>query len=305
MMPGDPSGPHFPESSPQKSEEHRSVPNPSEFYNLYVLKPELARQWHPTKNGSLGPKDVTPGSRREVWWLCGKGHWWLARVCDRTRGMQCTFCRDQKRQGDRLMAVEKPELIKEWHPSRNADLKARVVSSHHPDKVWWICGQGHEWEATIRSRLAGQGCPVCSPSGCGPGRATVEASGSAPMQRPAGGIGASTPSTPLATWLEGPVDSHDGPELRNSPRYGRSAAVMIEKLRSGVLGYAQLHNFSAGGMMLLSDFALKPGEIISIKTDQPLFPYAPSVVASQMVWCRDMDALGGTNARYGIGVRRI
>jgi hypothetical protein len=203
------------------------------------------------------------------------------------------------------MADEKPELLKEWHPSRNADLKAREVSSHHPDKVWWICGQGHEWEATIRSRLAGKGCPVCSPSGHRPGRASVGTPRPAPMQRPAGGTGASTPVAPLATWLEGPVDSHDGPELRKSPRYGRTAAVMIEKPRSGVLGYAQLHNFSAGGMMLLSDFALKPGEIITVKTDQPLFPSAPSVVASQVVWCWDMEALDGTNARFGIGVRRM
>jgi len=305
MMPSDPSRRHRPETIALKSEEHRSVPKPSESYNLYVLMPELARQWHPTKNGTLGPKDVTPGSRREVWWLCGKGHWWLARVCDRTRGMQCTFCRDLNKQCDRLMAVEKPELLKEWHPSRNADLRAREVSSHHQDKVWWICGQGHEWEATIRSRLAGKGCPVCSPSGHSPGRASVGAPGSAAQQRPADGTGSSALSTPFATWLEGPVAPHDGAELRKSPRYGRSAAVMIEKPRSGVLGYAQLHNFSAGGMMLFSDFALKPGEIISVKTDQPLFPSAPSVVASQVVWCWDMEALDGTNARYGIGVRRM
>jgi hypothetical protein len=267
--------------------------------------PELARQWHPTKNGTLGPKDVTPGSRREVWWLCGKGHWWLARVCDRTRGMQCTFCRDLNKQGDQRMADIKPELLKEWHPSRNADLRAREVSSHHKGNVWWICGQGHEWEATIRSRLAGKGCPVCSPSGHRPGKASVGTSVSASMQRPADATGASAPSTPFATWLEDSAASHDGAELRMSPRYGRSAAVMIERPRAGVLGYAQLRNFSAGGMMLLSDFALKPGEIISVKTDPPLFPSAPGAVTSRVVWCRYMEALDGTDARYGIGVRRM
>ena len=38
------------------------MPKASETYNLLTLRPDLAREWHPTKNGTLGPKDVTPGS---------------------------------------------------------------------------------------------------------------------------------------------------------------------------------------------------------------------------------------------------
>lgn len=29
-------------------------------------------------------------------------------------------------------------------------------------KVWWVCEKGHEWQATVRSRVSGAGCPVCS-----------------------------------------------------------------------------------------------------------------------------------------------
>ena len=32
--------------------------------------PELAAQWHPTKNGSLLPSQVFPCSDRIVWWTC-------------------------------------------------------------------------------------------------------------------------------------------------------------------------------------------------------------------------------------------
>ena len=28
-------------------------------------------------------------------------------------------------------------------------------------KVWWICENGHEWEAQINSRNKGAGCKVC------------------------------------------------------------------------------------------------------------------------------------------------
>jgi hypothetical protein len=29
-------------------------------------------------------------------------------------------------------------------------------------KVWWQCPEGHEWQAVIRDRVAGNGCPFCS-----------------------------------------------------------------------------------------------------------------------------------------------
>ena len=40
--------------------------------SLSETHPELAKQWHPTKNGELTPNDVTPGSSKIVWWKCDK-----------------------------------------------------------------------------------------------------------------------------------------------------------------------------------------------------------------------------------------
>ncbi|MGE5258432.1 MAG: zinc-ribbon domain-containing protein [Hyphomicrobiales bacterium] len=281
------------------------MPKPSESYNLYVLRPDLAREWHPTKNGSLGPKDVTPGSRRQAWWLCEKGHWWQARICDRSRGMKCTFCRDLNRQSEQRMVDLRPELIKEWHPSRNGDLRARDASSQHKDKVWWICGQGHEWEATIRSRLSGKACPFCGQPSPGPNASVARSSRPTPVH-PSAEVDVSwSGQRPFTAWREEPAAPHDGPELRRSRRYERSAVVMIEKPRSGILGYAHLHNFSAGGLMLFSDFALRPGEVISVRIETPLYPSAARILTSRVVWCRDVEAQGEERARFGIGVRLI
>ena len=33
------------------------------------LRPDLAEQWHPTKNGDLTPEMVSEYSNREVYWL--------------------------------------------------------------------------------------------------------------------------------------------------------------------------------------------------------------------------------------------
>jgi hypothetical protein len=88
----------------------------TESYNLYVLRPDLAMEWHPTKNGNLGPKDVTPGSPKKIWWLCEKGHWWQASVRCRIRGMRCSYCLSVQKHGDQRMVDLKPELLKERHP---------------------------------------------------------------------------------------------------------------------------------------------------------------------------------------------
>ena len=39
------------------------------FNDLATINPELAAQWHPTKNGDLKPTQITAGSRKKVWWL--------------------------------------------------------------------------------------------------------------------------------------------------------------------------------------------------------------------------------------------
>ncbi|MGX5360325.1 zinc-ribbon domain-containing protein, partial [Kocuria sp. KH4] len=30
----------------------------------------MAPQWHPTRNGNMGPRDLRPASDRSMWWLC-------------------------------------------------------------------------------------------------------------------------------------------------------------------------------------------------------------------------------------------
>ena len=38
--------------------------------SLAETHPEIAGEWHPTKNGDHMPADVTSGSNKKVWWKC-------------------------------------------------------------------------------------------------------------------------------------------------------------------------------------------------------------------------------------------
>ena len=95
---------------------------------------------------------------------------------------------------------------------------------------------------------------------------------------------------------------YGGPELRKSRRFERLETVTIEKPESELLGSAQLNNFSAEGMMLRSGFAIRPGELINIRFEKPLYASGSQVVASKVVWCRDLEAHGETVSRFGIGI---
>ena len=62
--------------------------------------PELARQWHATKNDALTPADLSVGSNRKVWWQCpmNRAHRWAATVCSRSSaGTGCPECYDASR----------------------------------------------------------------------------------------------------------------------------------------------------------------------------------------------------------------
>ena len=64
----------------------------TEAYNLEVEFPEIAKEWHPTRNAHLLPHMVTPFSGRKVWWRCDHGHEWNAVVSSRSYGTGCPMC---------------------------------------------------------------------------------------------------------------------------------------------------------------------------------------------------------------------
>ena len=89
-------------------------PNPGE--SLAESNPELAKQWHSSKNGSLTPYDITPGSGRKVWWKCPEAddHEWKAQIGSRSKGSGCPVCSNNKVVLSNCLATLNPGLSKEW-----------------------------------------------------------------------------------------------------------------------------------------------------------------------------------------------
>ena len=63
--------------------------------SLLVKRPDIALEWHPTKN-NFGPESVTSSSHKEAWFICGNcGNEYICEIVDRVRrkGPNCIHCR--------------------------------------------------------------------------------------------------------------------------------------------------------------------------------------------------------------------
>lgn len=132
--------------------------------DLATCFPDIAAQWHPTKN-PVGPDMVSYGSKKKYWWIDSLGHDWEATVTARTSANQgCPYC-----SGNRILVgfndlvTTNPEIIPELHPTLNGALLATEITRGSNTPIWWIDALGHEWKAAPNARLyRKQGCPFCS-----------------------------------------------------------------------------------------------------------------------------------------------
>jgi len=132
---------------------------------------DLYMEWHPTKNEGLTFKDIGCGSTLKVWWLCSKcGNEWAADPHHRINGRGCPRCGREAtikahsipRVGESLADLH-PDLVLEWHLSKNGPLSPYDVKPKSGRKVWWHCSKcGFDWQSVIANRSKGVGCPKCT-----------------------------------------------------------------------------------------------------------------------------------------------
>ena len=126
---------------------------------------QLMTEWNWKKNIELGfdPYKVTCGSGKKAWWRCDKGHEWQATIASRSSGCRCPYCVGvHVSKGENDLQTINPILAKEWNFEKNNGLTPSDVMPNSDKKVWWKCNNGHEWQASIRSRNIGSGCPYCA-----------------------------------------------------------------------------------------------------------------------------------------------
>jgi len=133
------------------------------------LRPDLADQWHPTKNGLLTPSDIVAGTHKQIWWKCpvADDHEWQASAGDRTAyDTGCPFCDGKKVSITNSLEALFPAIAAQWHPTKNFEITAADVTAGSGKQYWWKCdvADDHEWKAPPGQRTGSKGsnCPCCA-----------------------------------------------------------------------------------------------------------------------------------------------
>lgn len=138
---------------------------------LAETRPDIAKEWHPEKNGEHMPTMFSPGSDFKIWWICPKcGNEYEAAISHRVNGTGCPKCGVKKQSATRRMncanksgGIKDAHLLAEWDYEKNGTKQPGDFAPSSDAKVWWRCVTcGYEWEAKISNRSHGRGCPCCA-----------------------------------------------------------------------------------------------------------------------------------------------
>jgi len=131
--------------------------------DLASLRKDVAIEWDYEKNKEKKPENYTVSSEKKVWWICKNGHSYETRISHRTSdGSKCPYCMGNKPiKGETDLLSQRPETLKDWDYENNQGKKPENYTRHSTKKIWWICENGHRYEATIENHVNGRKCPYC------------------------------------------------------------------------------------------------------------------------------------------------
>ena len=126
--------------------------------SIAKARPGLVSLWNVEKNGDRSPSTIDVAHAGNAWWRCPKGHDFQRPPLIMMRDSDCPICVV----AEKSLAITNPSVAAEWHPKRNGEITPAQVGADHVMNAWWLCPNGHEYQATVRSRARGsRSCPTC------------------------------------------------------------------------------------------------------------------------------------------------
>lgn len=123
--------------------------------------PEVALIFHPYKN-TKSIDEISSGTNQKVWWLGKCGHEWENRVNHQVNNNTCSICLGRiALSGFNTLEITHPQLVKEWHPTKNQNKHPQDFTYGSDFNAYWLCSHNHEWDTKINHRTSGTGCPEC------------------------------------------------------------------------------------------------------------------------------------------------
>ena len=132
--------------------------------------PQLLEDWDYELN-DWKPTELTWGTRRNVHFICHRGHSWKSNPATRVkRNLGCPFCSKRKLLiGFNDFSVECEYASSQWDSKKNGKEEPWNYLPGSEKKFWFRCEKGHSWRASLLSRYHNASdCPACAESGFNP-----------------------------------------------------------------------------------------------------------------------------------------
>jgi superfamily II DNA or RNA helicase len=147
--------------SPRAMQKDVSCPTCSKGANTHTslakLKPGLASQWDEKKNPGITFANLDATHANAVWWRCPNGHGFQRPPVRMLADDACPTCA----LSESSLTALAPSVAAEWHPTKNAIAPSEILADHVMN-AWWVCPNGHEYQATVRARTqTDRRCPTC------------------------------------------------------------------------------------------------------------------------------------------------
>lgn len=125
--------------------------------SIFASLPEMRNQWDYEKNNGIDPETVSPYSSVKYYWCCKNGHTYLAAPEKLMRKkIRCPICNS--------FGFHRPDIIKEWHPTKNGSKTPFDFSVSSQKTAWFICKECRsEYSSRIAYRAIRKSpfCPNC------------------------------------------------------------------------------------------------------------------------------------------------
>lgn len=126
--------------------------------SIAKARPSIVPLWNAEKNGDRSPSTVEATHVGNSWWRCPKGHDFQRAPLLMVKESSCPVCAVAQKS----LATTSPAVAAEWHPKKNGEVTPAQIDAEHVMNAWWLCPNGHEYQATVRSRARGsKRCPAC------------------------------------------------------------------------------------------------------------------------------------------------
>ena len=192
-------------------------------------------------------------------------------------------------------------FVTEWHPTKNGNSNLRYLDSDSIENIWWLCQNGHDWQATIKSRLKGVGCPHCG-----------ETSGQKETSVLKNRIDSDTTVAEEERNLQkkghmiGPeiLDMKSGTDFRKDKRFEFQDTVILENKDSGHWSYGNSVNISGVGLFFESEIPFNSGVRLTVQFNNPPFKSMQKTFPTIVRWCKELS-YDTTASYFGVGVEFI